>query len=563
MFLLPRIRKILAGSRVEAFTAAALLPSIPAKLLDPLVAVGIDVAGPSAVGFVVYQSLIGNQDLGLALTWGLFGYLVYSHTEMLYPDSVSVSDSRGFRILTAIFAVVFGLGSWGGLIPVAVPGVLQRTANEPTVVILLTLVFLVVGTVVFWYYLMFEYEGDLYDTSKGILNPYGGFFDFAEGNAEEMYNLTDDGLSRYIRGGSVTALSIFPVFVACIVGIVGIALNLFYPLPEVFLFIGLIAQRLDIFTSFRNSRLKAPVFEVDLRLVDSISTAAKSIKGSIVILVSLLGSVLSGQVFLFSAGAMILLLRRATRPVLSGSALDVSSVGLILGLGSILVAICLMGVYSLIYWLRRLERTGAAVEYWEAKWTEGGNQKSQSSVACLDWLLIPAHLPFVAIAVLGRTMGNNVSPVVAALALVGTGVLSMVPMIWGLHRLRQKDRSQREWSIRTDTRDTLLTVLIQFGALVVWLPASTFGFDSFLYLLFFGGVLLTSLYYMPDGSRWASSRDGYWKFAGELPPVVFACAVILITIQMNISPLVAVITGILVLISLLNTAIELRLDSNY
>jgi hypothetical protein len=123
------------------------------------------------------------------------------------------------------------------------------------------------------------------------------------------------------------------------------------------------------------------------------------------------------------------------------------------------------------------------------------------------------------------------------------------------------------WAWRNDpqpltyeSRNLLITVLIESGLIFALVQAQEYFVADKVDPNISLGVLLlmigTCLFYIPDGQRWASQREGLWSLFGELPVVLGALIVIRLLISYEGTSLTVGVLIVLVTIYVLYKVVE-------
>lgn len=554
--------RLLSGWQLPAGLAgASLLPAFPWRLLPELwgwLAGTLDVV---AVGVIVSQSLVGSETLGLTLAWVLVGVLTYQYTPWLYPDNFKeVVSPVGVRALTALGTLYFGLLVWGQVVPevevvpVSVPG-----ANTGRVEfgILYVVTSYLVWIVVFWVYFTRWYSEPLDAEDSGLIAVGESFF--WEHVKSYRYDDLPDRWQWY--GSLVSSLEtvletvFLPTFVCVIVGLVAVVLNVFYPLPEAVLFTGLVASRLLPEDTFSTG--ETPHHEIDLRLLDSVSGVAQNPKGFFMLICALGGMTLSGVIFLLVSGVWIGVLTTITT---TG---DIGGVVILplFAVGMMTAAFLLMGIYSLVHWVRQLERIGPYARLWQAATDEASETPPVSRP---PGLLVPAHLPVVAWGAI--SVLPTVTSLQVAFGVAGSiSTVAVITMSWAL-----------VWAWRhppqpltNESRDLLVTFLIQAGWFAVFfmiIDWETMQLQTelipFIVLVL---SILISCFYIPDVQKWASQQEGVRRLLDHVYSVLIVFIVIL-SVSLGLEDatlvgwLVLVLLGLYILSEIVNAYLERYLD---
>lgn len=529
----------------------SLVPALLWRLLPDAGGWLTDVFGVAAVGVIVGQSLVGSENVGLALAWLLTGVLTYQYTPVLYPESFKkVVTPRGFRALTAVGTLYFGLFSWGAIIPVAVPWRAASGSAQISVFIITMIGGLVAGGLTFTLYFTRWQDHALAAEESALTAAMGRFFrdDYlpVEASGRDRYGDLPSRWQLFVHLQMAASFAVFPASVCLVGGLVGVVLNLFYPLPEAVLFVGFGALRLlsdDVLSSDRG-----PSYEVDLRLLDSISGATRNLKGTVMVIYSFVGMALSGIVFLSSVGFI------ATAFSSTGNG-GTNRFVPILAAVTVVIAHLMMGIYSLVHWLRQLER----VEPYAHSWETAADETRAPPVTRPPGLLLPAHLPLVAVAV-GGVLTALTSRQVAFGTVAGLSIMATGLMIGGLAwAWRHEPQSHSN-----ESRDLLVTLLLQvslylmlFG-LIDWEAIRLRTGNLLIAALML--VMMVSIFQFPDINRRAAQREGVWRLLDIVSVVLVALALLWIVSMTWESTILTVFILVLLATGLLSSVAGFYLE---
>lgn len=487
-------------------TGASLLPAFPWRLISDAGGWLADLFDILAVSIVVIQSLVGSPEIGLVFVWLLVAVLTYQYTPILYPRvSETVVTSRGFRGLMAAGVLFFGRKDWATLLA-AVTDSTTATVTVDAMVVVFGRGLVIWGTVFGLY--LFSWHGQALiaerrDLRGGIARGSGNDFPLTILSIRDRYDVLFDWLRWIVRWRKLVVFSIQSAFFCLLVGFTAVVLNLFYPVPEALLFVGL--GVLYVVPNELPSR-QTLRYEVDLRLLDAIGGATQNSKGLAMLVSSFIGMCLSGILFsmLFTH-------------VLFSYQLNIDNHGwralLDAGRFTSLVLVVISGAYSLLHWVRQVERLEPYARRWE---TNTGNTVNSTLVARPPGLLVPAHVPISIVIVV-----YFLSPSWSAELFILIHIIAIVAMGWGLIWAWREDPQP----LTHESRDLLITLLIESGVMFAYLIAEEYVLTGDIDPKISLGVFLmgigTCLFYIPDGRKWASQRDGFWSLLGRLP-VVFA-----------------------------------------
>ncbi|AZH27028.1 hypothetical protein [Haloplanus aerogenes] len=508
--------------------------SWPAGSLDPILA-----------AVVAIQPVAGHPDFGLAMAWLLVGYAVFSYVANLFPDRVAaVVGLPGFRVLTAVWTLYFGMFC-GVIAPQVVPGdpllLVGRTVVTTLRWAAIVLYFgFIAGSVSFWvYFRVFVPDAPLVDA--GGLHRLFEFFPYETDVPERRWDELPRWGRTFMYGQAALANAALPVAVACLAAFVGAVLNLFYPIPEAMLFVGLTVSRWRGAEWMGAVRSSVSPYEVDYRFLDDLSGAVQNFKGWVVFFVATFGMVLSAvtvaALLIPTVGVVRQSLADVRWGVLSSVAITVPnavlSVKVLWGVLVMLLlpaAIGLSGVYSLVHWLRQFERIEPYARYWDAvRQSDDEAEDWVAPVARPPGLLLPAHLPFLGL--IGYSLlpaAVRQRPMILFAAVTIFFGVAVAVMVWALRVARRAGPDRRQ-SLAHESRDVLLTVCGQIGLFVAFgLRSSTGSPSLFVSMFVVGAMLLWLVIYGPDVDAWLKRRTGA-SISSVLPitmTVLAVCAVI-------------------------------------
>lgn len=436
--------------------------------------------------------------------------------------------------------VLSGVFIWGTLVPEAVPGDPNRLVatifgvQAPLAVMFAGLVLgISFGSAVFWAYFRYAHPDEIVSETSELTAMFDDFFypnESGQAVRDEWATLPPKWERRMYQIGAAIR-SFVPSIVAIVAGLVGVVVNLFYPIPEVVLFVGLIGHRFlpDRWREGPRGRHRFHLF--DARFLDSISAASRNLKGFVMVLFAAIGSLLSAGLYLvllaFSVGAI-------TTIVSSGFVTETPStaiqwfgiIGALLLLATVFVSLLLVGPYSILHWVRQFERIEAYARYWESKpEPESPEAEPTTAVVRPPGLLLPAHGPLIVLLVLAvisetllpqTVLAGAVMLVLSILVFAGAAGVMILGWRWTLAQ------STPQPLVHED-RDLLLTLLIHV-AVVAGLTGVRFdplGYDpTSLVLTGLVSIILGVLMYSPDEARWMKDVDGPRRFLWKLPSVV-------------------------------------------
>ena len=513
---------------------ASLLPALPWRLVD-------DLFDPAATGIVIFQTQAGDPTIGLALAWLLIEYLIFRHTRYVIPDAYASVTTPPFRALLALSSLYFGIMLWGTLVPVAVPGdpfTLFSMGSRVGLGVFATGVGMLGWGMAFGiYFHRFHFE----DTSsqENDLTAMMETYFFATVNADAIRRRRGKlppRWQRLIEWTDVVSYALQPVFIALLLGFVGVVLNLFYPLPEVALFVGLVIGLVLPTDRVPHGPAEVPFHEIDVRLVNSISAATENIKGTELLLFTIIGMTLSAVVFFMVFLFTIALLGTGFLTAARESLGTMGFAELLLFIGTVitLIALFFSGPFSLVHWLKQLERIGPYARYWEATWKDGTDTASfGATVARPPGLLLPGHAPLVTVGLFGVLDPTEQYPptIFEGGLFLCLAVGSLGAIVWGYFRMRDRQKRSEPQSLRHETRDLTLTLLSTIAVYLCVFAGNSEAVD----LLEFQNVLLLSLLlalvltilYSSDAEEWSKRFDGYWQLVGSLPVVVLCLCMLL------------------------------------
>lgn len=491
--------------RVAAGLAGlSILPELPGRVVGWLAAGPSDFIAVTLLGAVVTPSLLGHPDIGLTISWLLVGYLAYSYSPFLYPSSVATVKAWGFRALTAVFILWFGLFAWGQPEQETIPGFVVLQLGEKSV-ILGTVAGLIMGTFCFGVYL--THQGDLAVRQDGPMQTeYAGMIASFFGEK----NFLDEIAKRFRARGGWRRIAIWeyrmlfsavPVVICSVGGLVAGVLHLFYPLPEIVFFLGLVGLHASEYGGFKANLPKRSVFEVDTRLLDSISGASRSFKGTVMFVFCGLGmfvsALLFGLGFVFWASVSGEITSKISNLTDIFRLSPVEAVA-ILGLVLFVLWFIGYGVFALIYWVRQLERLEPYAAYWEACWFKEPTVLPPAPVARPPGLLLQAHIPLGILLFVAVILGYGwIGPITVAILIGIVPGLSLLLMGWAL---RQQFQMEIPQSLYHESRDVLLAVVIQLGIVGLWAfytPEQGLNLDVLpTYMVLF--LALIGIYYFPE-----------------------------------------------------------------
>lgn len=535
---------------------AAALPDALARWVPLLVEVAMDAGVPAF--FLVGLSLIQQQTVGLLLAWLLFAYLVFEYTHLLYPRGHrEVVDRPGFRILITAVSVYFGIMVWGTMVPLAVPGNPRDLVTaavgsaDPILAMMLSLVVgVVIGGLAFGVYLWRFHPAEMVAETSDWTSLTDLFLHPGRSGraAREEWSALPPRWERRMYRLEAIAQAPLPVLLSAIVGLVGVIVNLFYPVPEIALFAGLLVGRVVPGVWDGDGETDRRPFLFDTRFLAALAGASRNAKGMTMLLLAGIGSALSAAlfvvVFAFTAGALLTL--SAGAGITQAPTTPMEWIGLVVAsalLLAVLASFLLLGPYSLLHWVRQFERIEPYARRWEARW----RADEESTVPSTDvvrppGLLLPAHAPLVllvGIALIGAVgrpfsqIGSVTLVAIAACLFGGTAAA----MVQGLRWTRARERVQ---PLDNEDRDLYLTLVGQLVLVsaIVGLDFDSMRFDP-VYLATFGlaAAALGALVWSPDATMWSRQFDGYRRFASDLPFVVLVISVaLLLELQLDALP---------------------------
>jgi hypothetical protein len=455
----------------------------------------------------VIQSLVGSPEIGLVFVWLLVAVLTYQYTPLLYPRvSETVVTSRGFRALMAVGVLFFGRKDWTTLLA-AVTDSTTATVTIDAVVVVFGRGLVIWGTVFGLYLIWWHGQALIAERREfraGIARGSENELPLTILTVRDWYDVLFDWLRWIVRWRRLVVFSVQSAFVCLLVGFTAVVLNLFYPVPEALLFVGL--GVLYVVPNEGVPSRQTPRYEVDLRLLDAIGGATQNSKGYTMLVSSFIGMCLSAILFslLFNH-------------VLHSYQLNLDNHGwralLDVARFTSLVHVVISGAYSLLHWVRQVERLEPYARRWEAN-TDG--TVNPTLVARPPGLLVPAHIP-ISIVIVVYFLSPSWSPELFTLI----HVIGIVAMGLGLIWTWRKDPQP----LTHESRDLLITLLIESGVMFAFLTGEDYVITGDINPNISLGVLLmgigTCLFYIPDGRKWASQREGLWSLSGKLP-VVFA-----------------------------------------
>jgi|GEM_PF-5239610 len=560
---------------------AAAVPDALARWVPLLVETALDAGIP--VFFVAGLSLLQQQTVGLLLAWLLFAYLVFEYTHLLYPDKyASVIDHPEFRFLTTVFAVVSGVFFWGSLIPRSVPGDPDRLVTgaiglPPMIAALFAI--LISGTVAFWVYYRYGHPSEVLSESSDLTAMWDAFFHPRRGGVDvrQEWSTLPPRWERRLYVMASFPRAFMPVVMAVLVGLVGVVVNLFYPIPEIALFAGLVTTRFLPDRWREGPRGRHRPFLFDVRFIDSISGASRNAKGMVMLLYTAIGSIFSAVLYVlllaFSVGAIVGYVTEGVLTRLPSTPTEwVALLGVVVLLVLVFASFLLVGPYSLLHWVRQFERIEPYSRHWKAKWfDESVDSDAPTGVVRPPGLLLPAHLPLLVLGSLSIAFVVFLPETVLA-AMVGLliAILSfggaVGVMVLGLRWTRAQPEPQ---PLAHEARDLVLTLSMQvlLVAVLAGIEFDPVAFDpSLLTVGIVVIVILGVLMVMFDVSTWAKALDGPARFLGDVPIVVLAgCFILLVELstQYGVLPSPRVFQGLIIGLTVLDvgfTAFSLYLD---
>lgn len=525
---------------------AAALPDALARWVPLLVEVAMDAGVPAF--FLVGLSLIQQQTVGLLLAWLLFAYLVFEYTHLLYPlGHREVVDHQGFRILTTAVSVYFGIMVWGAMVPLAVPGnprdlvtAALGSADPILAILLLLVVGVVIGGLAFGLYLWRFHPAEMVAETSDWTSLTDLFLHPGRSGraAREEWSALPPRWERRMYRMEAIAQAPIPAVLCAIVGLVGVIVNLFYPVPEIALFVGLVIGRAAPGVWDGDGDTDRRPFLFDTRFLAALSGATRNAKGMTMLLLAGIGSALSAAlfvvVFAFTVGALLTL--SAGTGITQAPTTPIEWLGLVAAVALLLAVFAsflLLGPYSLLHWVRQFERIEPYARRWETRW-RADEETTEATIEVVrpPGLLLPAHAPLVLlvgialVGAVGRPFSQTGALILVAIAACLFGGTAAA-MVQGLRWTRARERVQ---PLDNEDRDLFLTLVGQLllVSAIVGLDADSMRLDP-MYLATFGfvAVALGAIVWYPDAMMWSRRFDGYRRFAGDLPVVVLVISVVL------------------------------------
>ena len=523
--LLDKVR----GWRVAGGLAAgSLIPAVPWRGVADIVDGVAGYLDVFALLFIAGLDVADSPTVGVTLAWLLVGWLTYQNAHILYPAAFkTVVDFAGFRVLTALGTLYFGLVVTGPMVGEAVPP--QVLPPTFTAIILALCGGIVVIGILFGGYVRRWHPESLYDERSDCTAMFQG--PMTEDNDVETL---PDRWQSFHRSLETMSIAMWPAIICMFMGLAATVLQLFYPLPEAVFVVGLVAVR--VWPEAGPTAGGVPRYEVDRRLVDAISGATQNLKGGFMIMVCLFGMSLSALMVLLYSSIIVGFFAEITTLLGFWAEAPVGRRALaVFTVGTFLLAWLFTGIYSLVHWVRKLERIEPYARYWEGADDEEALDVEETELPTRPpGLLIPAHLPLVGLGVMlaaGELTGSD---------LIRLGILAVfssvavVVMGWGLLWTRQQHEDPQP--LAHESRDLLLTVMIPIS-LILFLSAvdqlmlrlSSGGLIEHLItaLIFnfprfsvnpetgiFSALILALVFYSPEVYDWKSRQEGLWKLLG-------------------------------------------------
>jgi hypothetical protein len=334
-----------------------------------------------------------------------------------------------------------------------------------------------------------------------------------ESNAD---NLPEKWQSFYHWQEAATHAMLPPV-ICLLVGFAAVLINMFYPIPEAVFLVGLVASRVRTDTELNKAHV--PQYEMDLRLLDAISAAFQNLKGVYMLVFSVLGMTISAAVFFVGLGLVTTLLQ----PGNIVGVLSANQVWLTVLIVVIYVMFPLswlmMGVYSLVHWVRQLERIEPYARQWDD--TDGdrvtNDVDEEELVTRPPGLLLPADLPLVGV-IMALVISSVTEPgVVFGGILAGCMSVAVLVMGWGFIWTRRHRHDPQ--SLTHESRNLLVTVLLQFS--VFMMLGGMFNFEilkineEMVLSVALALLFITLTYHNPDFNRWSRSQGRIRMLLGK------------------------------------------------
>lgn len=524
----------------RGITTLLVVLSLVPESLGRLLTAGADLFSTRLLVIATLLPAPWSSEMGYLLSWLLMAYLVYAYTPLLFPaEAEPVVRRSGFRALTCLLTLYFGVAIWGQFYPPAILGEGPYTSMFENFYRLLfgILVGMVGGGLAYNGYVRVFQPGRtvfLIETTTSDLAPS---FEDASGLDLEL------GL-----GLAYVLLTTVPLLAGAVI----LLLVAFYPLPEVALLLGVVAGPLVSRTDMTLTLPDIVARDTDVRFLDSLSGATRNSKGRGTLLTAVIGALISALVFAFIGWFFVVLVGRGlpnlnsqrflafavTKPVQAFLAL-----GILLG---ILLAFLGMGAYSLLHWIRQFERIEPYARYWEATWIEDNPSAPTSGVARPPGLLLPAHTPLLVLGALGPLLplldGHPIARMAIFLCLLAGSIAVMGWGFWSLRRLSEPQTLRHE--------DLDITMTLSLQVVVLALMASGMGI-SVPWLLLAGGILCLLVFTKSDDVyQWAKQHDEYHRAIGSIPVLFVGLILVLISESVLEAPLALQL--VIVFLALLN-----------
>jgi hypothetical protein len=532
-----------------------------------VVAALADLLNVAVAGLLFYEMALADGLLGLRLSWLVVAYLVYEYAPEMYLGFFGdLAGARGFRVLTAVGATLFGLlfSVFGGLVPPAVALGLVPAGGEGATAALFAGGAATV--VAFAGYVRLGRGQHLATDDSDVFGAFEGFTVDAQGRMFERSTALSwptRRLLHLVTAVAVAALLALPcVFAGLTLGVV----NAFYPVPELLVVAG-VAGGAVVDRTGVGARLEAAGgVDVQRFAAGRATDAVRNFKGMVLGLYCGCGLFVAGIAFLLGVtllGPAVEGLAAAVTGLPALADADPSTAAAVAGRLWLVVGVVALpvayGTYGLLYWLTQLARVPGYARHWERRRRGLVGGPPAASVARPPGLFVPGDLLLVALAALLALAGGGES--LSPLALAAFGVAWPVALAVVVRSAWLSVRSTPQ-SLAGEDRAVVVALALQVGTVAtLGLAGGGSGAASTATVVPVVVALVVAFAYFPDVSVYADRQVG----AAAYLDVAYVCGLFALALPALAalglaSPwlygLVAVLLALLVLFSYLDERVE-------
>lgn len=509
--VLPRLsRRALGG----LLAGGSILSSRPSIEILGLASEFIDLAITTVL---LYQLSVRGPVLGLHIAWVLVGYLSYAYTADLYPASFgAIVEARGFRLLTAVFTVFYGITFSRAMDVVPDEGVFGYAPAALGGLLASVVLSVILGMLAFSGYIIVVRNERLVSGESAHFELMERLSVDPQRKHLDRVEMLEGPFGRlYVAVAELTVGSFY--LVQCvIVGVAVAAVNAFYPIPEILFLVGVLGSYTSLPEHLPRFVPSDVGRDIEFTIADQAADTFKNTKGMVVVVLCGFGLTMSGLVFVAGLG----ILTRTVNALATVSLSPASLGGLPLGeLAQLVLTLTFVttlglllpvyGIFGFVYWVQQLKRLPPYVALWEACWQESNQLPSVSIVGRPPGLFLQGDGALLLTGLLFVTPDETLPSFGVRLGWCLAWVVVVASIVFAIRAVSERDPQP----LRGESRAIFIALWTQLASVfLIGVFLGEFRITVYVAIVCWIGLLLGGILYFPEVDVIAERSDGAGRY---------------------------------------------------